>query len=75
MFSCLWNFEMLSCYATWYVYKSVYDRTWYVDESVYKSVYDGTWYLCLNLLLILYMNLEFEYESRICILKYSRTYI
>jgi hypothetical protein len=31
--------------------------------------------LCLNLLLILYMNLESKYESGIYILKYSRTYI
>jgi hypothetical protein len=33
------------------------------------------WNMCLNLLLILYMNLESKYESGICILKYSRTYI
>jgi hypothetical protein len=44
-----------------------------VDESVYGTCYAT--YLCLNLLLILYMNLESEYESGICILKYSRTYI
>jgi hypothetical protein len=65
--------EMLSCwvvYGTWYVYESVYG-TWYVYEYVYESVYD----LCMNLLLILYMNLESAYELGICILKYRRTYI
>jgi hypothetical protein len=36
-------------------------------EYVFESV--------LNLLLILYMNLESKYESGIFILKYSRTYI
>jgi hypothetical protein len=46
----------------------------------YKSVYGiCVWNMCLNLclilLLILYMNLESKYESGICILKYSRTYI
>ena len=44
--------------------------------DMYKSVYGiCVWNLCLNLLLILYMNLESGYESGICILKYSRTYI
>jgi hypothetical protein len=37
-----------------------------VDESVYGTCYAT--YLCLNLLLILYMNLESKYESGICIL-------
>jgi hypothetical protein len=47
-------------------YKSVY----------YESVYGICVWICvLNLLLILYMNLESKYESGICILKYSRTYI
>jgi hypothetical protein len=44
-----------------------------VDESVYGTCYAT--YLCLNLLLILYKNLESEYEFGICILKYSQTYI
>jgi hypothetical protein len=69
MFSCLWNFEMLSCYATWYVYKSVYDGTWYVDEYVYGIcvLWICVWNMCLNLCMeyVFESVINFVYESGI----------
>jgi hypothetical protein len=45
-----------------------------MELDMYINLYIDLLWIWI-LLLIMYMNLESAYESGICILKYSRTYI